>query len=431
MLDARTAEFPPRSWEVGALCRAIADTVAARFNPVAVSGEISAFSRAASGHCYFTLKDSQGQLRCAMFRRASQLLDFSLRDGDHVEVRGRLDVYAPRGDLQLVVESVSRVGQGVLFERFLQLKARLEAEGLFDNVRKRALPRAPRAIGVVTSLGAAALRDVATALHRRVPHIPVTVVPAPVQGANAAAQLAQALGAFGPGHPSTANVDIVLLVRGGGSLEDLWAFNDEGLARAIAASPVPVVTGVGHETDFTIADFVADLRAPTPTAAAELAAEPRATWWNATLLAANRMESAVLRQLDGQALRLDGMAAHLGRPSAVAGRHALALQAQGQRLHHVTRNAVAQARMMFEQQRARLPVAFSRDMERRRPALENMQHRWAALDPRAILRRGYALLSDAQGRSITSARNVDPGQMVRAALVDGEVDLIATERLLF
>ena len=238
----------PRVWAVGALTRAVADSLDARFNPVAVRGEVSGFTRAASGHCYFALKDDQGQLRCAMFRRAAGLLDFAPREGDMVQVRGRLTVYEPRGDLQLVVESMARAGQGALFEQFLRLKARLEAEGLFQAERKRALPALPRGIGLVTSLGAAALHDVLTQLRRRVPHIPVLLAPAAVQGAGAPAELRSALQKLylraldgqaleaDLAHKSGAPpIDVILLVRGGGSIEDLWAFNDEHLARTIAA----------------------------------------------------------------------------------------------------------------------------------------------------------------------------------------------------
>ena len=230
-----------RIWPVGSLLRAIADSLEARFNPVAVQGEISGFSRAASGHCYFSLKDDQGQIRCAMFRRTASLLDFSPRDGQLVELRGRLGVYEARGELQLVVESMQQAGQGSLFEQFLKLKAKLEAEGLFDPSRKRPLPLMPKAIGVVTSLGAAALHDVVTALQRRAPHIPVLIYPASVQGSQAAGELREALlKAY-----QRDEVDVLLLVRGGGAMEDLWAFNDEQLARTIVASPMPVISGWG------------------------------------------------------------------------------------------------------------------------------------------------------------------------------------------
>ena len=250
-----TRDVGVRVWPVGSLLRAITDSLEARFNPVAVKGEISGFSRAGSGHCYFSLKDEQGQVRCAMFRRAAGLLDFSPRDGQLVELRGRLSVYEPRGELQLVVESMQQAGQGNLFEQFLILKAKLQAEGLFEANLKKPLPLMPRAIGVVTSLGAAALHDVTSALRRRTPHIPVVIYPASVQGGQAASELREALLRACQRN----EVDVILLVRGGGAMEDLWAFNDEQLARAIAASPVPVIIGVGHETDFTIADYCADV----------------------------------------------------------------------------------------------------------------------------------------------------------------------------
>ena len=256
-LPSTSASLPV--WEVGALCRAVGDALAARFNPVSVRGEISGFSRAASGHCYFTLKDAQGQIRCAMFKRAASSLDFAPRDGELVELQGRLGVYEQRGDLQLIVEQLQRAGQGALFEQFLRLKAQLESEGLFDAGRKRSLPPLPRGIGVVTSLGAAALHDVVTALRRRVPHIPVVIVPALVQGAQAPQSLVQALlkmyrmaldgkalEADSVPNPSRPIIDTILLVRGGGSLEDLWSFNDEQLARSIVQSPVPLISGVGH-----------------------------------------------------------------------------------------------------------------------------------------------------------------------------------------
>jgi exodeoxyribonuclease VII large subunit len=266
-----------------------------------------------------------------MFRRAAGLLDFSPRDGDQVEVRGRLAVYEPRGDLQLVVESLRRAGQGALFEQFMQRKARLEAEGLFDSARKRPLPAMPRAVGVVTSLGAAALHDVVTALRRRVPHIPVVLAPAAVQGANAPADLVRALQSLYELEPA---VDVILLVRGGGSIEDLWAFNDETLARTIVQSPVPLISGVGHETDFTIADFCADLRAPTPTAAAELVSAPRDLWLGAIDLLDERLSDALGGRLDALGQRLDQAAGRLGRPSNLVARQQLRLAHHAQRLHY-------------------------------------------------------------------------------------------------
>jgi exodeoxyribonuclease VII large subunit len=428
-----------RVWEVGALCHAIADALEARFNPVTVRGEISGFSRAASGHCYFSLKDASGQLRCAMFRRAAGLLAFSPRDGELVELRGRISVYEPRGDLQLVVESMSRAGQGAWFEQFLKLRARLEAEGLFDAGRKRPLPLMPRGIGVVTSLGAAALHDVVSALQRRVPHIPVVVAPALVQGANAPAELIGALTNLyrltesGRGSravsPSTEPaspqpvLDVILLVRGGGSIEDLWAFNDEQLARTIIGSPVPVVSGVGHETDFSIADFVADLRAPTPTAAAELVAQPREVWQGALAILERRLQTAAFRWLDGQAQRLDLTAGRLGRPSALVASHRLRLASAAQRLQVFSMHFLGRKQQALEALHARLPDAVHRRLDRQQERLARAALRLGLLDPTLVLRRGYAWLTDTQGQTVNSVRQITVGQAVRATLADGEVDL--------
>ena len=432
MSEALRQDAAPRIWPVGALCRAVADALDARFNPVAVRGEISGFSRAASGHCYFALKDESGQIRCAMFRRSAGLLGFTPRDGELVEVRGRLGVYEPRGDLQLVVESMSRAGQGALFEQFLQLKARLEAEGLFEAARKRPLPALPRGIGVVTSLGAAALHDVVTALQRRVPHIPVLVVPAAVQGAGAPAELVRALRRLyelartpGPGVPP---IDAILLVRGGGSIEDLWAFNDEALARTLVQSPVPVVCGVGHETDFTIADFVADLRAPTPTAAAELVAAPRDLWLGALGLLHERLQDAASRVLDRQSQRLDQAAGRLARPSALAARQRLALAGQGQRLRFALIQALGRQRQALLQLQAQLPAQVRRTLEAAQQRQERAALRLQLLDPTLVLQRGYAWLTDAQGHTITRAAQTHAGQPLQATLADGKVDLTVAPR---
>ncbi len=415
----------PRVWAVGALCRAVADALDARFNPVSVRGEISGFSRAASGHCYFSLKDESGQLRCAMFRRAAGLLDFSPRDGDQVEVRGRLAVYEPRGDLQLVVESLRRAGQGALFEQFLQRKARLEAEGLFDPARKRALPVMPRAIGVVTSLGAAALHDVVTALRRRVPHIPVTVAPAAVQGAAAPGELVRALQSLYAMQPA---VDVILLVRGGGSIEDLWAFNDESLARTIVQSPVPLISGVGHETDFTIADFCADLRAPTPTAAAELVSAPQALWLDALTLLEERLDDAIGARLDVLGQRLDQAAGRLGRPSSLVARQQLRLAHHAQRLHYAVLSRTQRHSQAAQTLANDFPSKFERALVQRRERLERVALRLRLLDPALVLQRGYAWITDTDGRAVVSAKALAPGDAVVARLSDGSVDLTVGSR---
>ncbi len=423
MSDPETQAFKPRIWQVGALCRAVADALDARFNPVAVRGEISGFSRAASGHCYFSLKDEQGQIRCAMFRRAASLLDFTPRDGEAVEVRGRLGVYEPRGDLQLIVESMSRAGQGALFEQFLRLKARLEGEGLFDASRKRPLPVLPRRIGLVTSLGAAALHDVVVALRRRVPHIPVVIAPAPVQGAGAVAELVRALRSLWPGTLPGPAVDVILLVRGGGSIEDLWSFNDEQLARTIVQCPVPVVSGVGHETDFTIADFCADLRAPTPTAAAELVSQPRDVWLGALDALAQSMQDAVHRRLDTAAQRLDQAMSRLGRPSALVARQQLRLGQMAHRLRYGSRALLERQRQALVTQQLALPQRVESRLARAEERLQRAQLRLELLDPRLVLQRGYAWLSDESGHAVTRAAQTVPGQALRATLADGEVEL--------
>lgn len=408
-----------RVWPVGSLLRAIADSLEARFNPVAVQGEISGFSRAASGHCYFSLKDDQGQIRCAMFRRAASLLDFPVRDGQLVELRGRLGVYDPRGELQLVVESMRQAGQGSLFEQFLQLKVKLEAEGLFAVGRKRALPMLPKAIGVVTSLGAAALHDVVTALQRRAPHIPVVIYPASVQGAQAAGGLRAALlKAF-----ERKEVDVLLLVRGGGAMEDLWAFNDEQLARAIVASPIPIVCGVGHETDFTIADFCADVRAPTPTAAAELCAQPQSVWLDTLGLIFSRIQNGVDRQLQSCSQRLDLAASRFSRPSHFVIRQQARLASHAQQLQHARLTALQRMTSQLQAVESRFPKAIAGAVQKQTLRLGHAQLRLELLNPRLVLQRGYAWLTDDQGRAITSVKQTRTGQPVRATLVDGEVDL--------
>lgn len=433
------AEFSPapavasRVWQVGALCRAIADTLEARFNPITVAGEISGFTRAASGHCYFSLKDDAGQVRCAMFRRAASLLNFNPRDGDRVEVRGRLGVYEPRGELQLVVEAMRPAGQGTLFEQFLKLKAQLEQEGLFDAARKRPLPAMPRGIGIVTSLGAAALHDVVTALQRRVPHIPVVLAPAAVQGEGAPRELVQALSSLyrlaGPTDvPGAAPIDVILLVRGGGAMEDLWAFNDEQLARTLVQSPVPVVCGVGHETDFTIADFVADLRAPTPTAAAELAAAPTRAWLEAVEIQAQRLQTAMLRHLDRQAQRLDQVGSRLGRPSALAHRQQVLLTALQQRLQHGVRLGLQARRQAMERRAQDVLPAVRRALQACTDRSQRAQLRLGLLDPTLVLQRGYAWLSLEDGSTLTHVAQAEPGRRVRATLTDGAVDLSVSSR---
>ena len=421
MTSVTSATDPPntRVWSVSALCHAISDQLKSRFGLVHVRGEISGMTRAGSGHCYLTLKDEQGQLRCAMFRRVAESLPFDPRNGDLVEVQARCGLYEPRGELQLVIESMRPAGAGQLHEAFLRLKAKLQAEGLFEADRKRDIPPRPTAIGVVTSLSAAALQDVLTALRRRVPHIPIRISPSPVQGVDAPASLVSALNAL----QALPDVEVILLVRGGGSMEDLWAFNDEALARAIVASRVPVVVGVGHETDFTIADFCADLRAPTPTAAAELCALDQASELAALAYCVESMAQSMSVALDQAWQRLDRAERQLGRPSgwlhtqqsdcsALANRMGRAIQ------QHVNHRKLALQPMALRLQRAALdmPAMHSRRLDKAQWLLQT-------LDPALVLQRGYAWLQNAEGKALSSIKEMQMGQQVTAQLADGEVQL--------
>ncbi|NBX62681.1 MAG: exodeoxyribonuclease VII large subunit [Betaproteobacteria bacterium] len=421
MTSVTSATDPPntRVWSVSALCHAISDQLKSRFGLVHVRGEISGMTRAGSGHCYLTLKDEQGQLRCAMFRRVAESLPFDPRNGDLVEVQARCGLYEPRGELQLVIESMRPAGAGQLHEAFLRLKAKLQAEGLFEADRKRDIPPRPTAIGVVTSLSAAALQDVLTALRRRVPHIPIRISPSPVQGVDAPASLVSALNAL----QALPDVEVILLVRGGGSMEDLWAFNDEALARAIVASRVPVVVGVGHETDFTIADFCADLRAPTPTAAAELCALDQASELAALAYCVESMAQSMSVALDQAWQRLDRAERQLGRPSgwlhtqqsdcsALANRMGRAIQ------QHVNHRKLALQPMALRLQRAALdmPAMHSRRLDKAQWLLQT-------LDPALVLQRGYAWLQNAEGKALSSVKEMQMGQQVTAQLADGEVQL--------
>jgi len=404
-----------------------------------VRGEISNFTQAASGHWYFTLKDSRAAVRAVMFRSRASLVGFVPRPGDQVEVRARVSLYEARGDYQLQADGMRRAGVGNLYEAFLRLKSQLADEGLFDPARKRDPVRLPRAIGVVTSLHAAALRDVLSALARRAPHVPVIVYPAPVQGADAAPRLAAQVAAAN----ARREVDTLLLVRGGGSIEDLWSFNDEGLARQVAASEITVISGVGHETDFTIADFVADLRAPTPTAAAELACAPRAELLRAVLHAAQGVARAQHRRLDQAAQRLDRAAAQLVSPAqrlahqrdrlaslchrlagawrVPQGRRRARVELLVQRLAHRAPEATRaqqQLRAMAEQLRR----AHARTLEQRRARLTAASAQLRAFDPQLTLARGYSIARDADGAIVRDAASLAVGQRLQLTFANGGAD---------
>jgi len=417
---------PPASaglpWGVAALLLATGDALSARFGAVAVRGEISGFSRAASGHCYFSLKDAGGAsalLRCAMFRRAASLVDFSPADGQQVDIRGRLGVYEPRGELQMVTEAMQRVGSGTLFEEFLRLRARLQGLGLFDPGRKRPIVKYPQVLGVVTSLGAAALHDVLTALQRRAPHVRVVVYPALVQGAQAPAALVAALAQAA----LRREVDTLLLVRGGGSLEDLWAFNDERVVRAVAEFPLPVVCGVGHETDVTLCDMAADLRAPTPTAAAELAAPAQAE----LLLVLNHNAAALNRSLvrfvQRQAQTLDNLALRLGQPGRTLSGRNEGLKALQLRVGWALARSVSRQHEHLAQRAQRWGQALQSQLQTQRYGLAAVNGRLDALNPAHVLRRGYAWVQASDGRPVVSATALHEGQRVMAVWNDGTATL--------
>uniref|UniRef100_E6PT31 Exodeoxyribonuclease 7 large subunit (Exodeoxyribonuclease VII large subunit) (Exonuclease VII large subunit) n=1 Tax=mine drainage metagenome TaxID=410659 RepID=E6PT31_9ZZZZ len=428
-----------QAWSVGRLARALTDTLSARFGVVTVVGEVSSFTRAASGHCYFALRDASAQLRCVMFRQRAYLLDFDPRDGQQVEIRAVVGLYEPRGDLQLTVESMRQAGQGALLEQFLRLKERLQAEGLFDPERKKPLPAHPRAVGIVTSRQAAALQDVLATLKRRSPQVRVVIYPASVQGVGAALELVQALKLA----EQRAEVDVLLLVRGGGAMEDLWPFNDEALARALHACSLPVVSGVGHETDFTIADFAADVRATTPTAAAELCAPALADLRLQALQLARRLQQAVLHWQGREQQRLDRLHLRLPKPGRMlqgAALHLRGLQARLQdrlrRLLQEQMNAWAQRERQLKvlpaqhwaERRARLEALGSRhDQALRqnwalaRGKLAGQEQRLALLNPAATLERGYCLAWNEDGSLLHDARQIRSGQSLLLATAQSAV----------
>ena len=418
MVEPQEAAFSRLVWGVAALVHAIGDTLAARFAACTVRGELSGYSRAASGHCYFTLKDANGDaaaIRCAMFKRAAGLLQFTPADGQQVQLRGRVAVYEPRGELQFIVESMQRSGEGALYEQFLRLKQKLEGEGLFDPARKRPLVTHPRRIGIVTSLGGAVLHDVATSLARRAPHVELLVYPSLVQGSEAPVSLVAAIEKAG----ERGEVDTLLLCRGGGSIEDLWAFNDECVVRAIAACPIPVVSGVGHETDTTLSDFVADLRAPTPTAAAELSTPSREADLAVLEAIAAALQRRVHRAIDTEAQRLDALAMRSMRPVDAVRRQAQGLQLWSLRLDAATQRLVATRAQALQWSATRFQQAGAMSLQAAARSLDQLDVRLRGLDPTQVLRRGYAWVSDERGRPLVSTSQIRVGQSVRAVLGDG------------
>jgi exodeoxyribonuclease VII large subunit len=416
-----------------------------QFETLWVAGELSGVKKAASGHWYFCLKDVGAEIQCAMFRTRAQFLDFRPEDGMQVEVRARVTLYEPRGNYQLVVEEVRKAGRGALFEAFEKLKARLQDEGLFDESRKRPLPAFPRAIGIVTSPAAAALRDVLTTLARRAPMIPVVLYPAQVQGEGAGAQVARAIEAAN----ARGECDVLIVCRGGGSLEDLWAFNEEVVARAIFASRLPVVSGVGHETDFSIADFVADLRAPTPTAAAAAASPEREALVYEVAAYRRRLARDMRRIVEGSSQRLDHASRRLLTPAerlsrdrerleqfarrlriAAAGSTGLrraALASLGPRLRRALPDA-AQGGREIERLEQRMSAALARGMGERTRHLGALRNALVHLDPTQVLARGYSIVRDVDGHVRRSSAGLAAGNALDITFSEGgaEVSVRAT-----
>lgn len=409
-----------------------------------VEGELGNLSRPASGHLYFTLKDERAQVRCALFKPKSQWLRFVPREGLRVLARGRLTLYEARGDYQLILDTLEEAGEGALRRAFEQLKARLQAEGLFDQARKRPLPAHVRRLGVLTSPSGAAVRDVLSVLRRRFPLLEVDILPVPVQGETAAAQIVRMLQAAG----RSGRYDALLIARGGGSLEDLWAFNDEALARAIAASPVPTVSAVGHETDVTLADFAADLRAPTPSVAAELLVPDRADLAARLRALARRLRSVQERRLREAAQRADRAALRLqalrpqARLDALQRRQQDALRRlqavwahqdlqRRARLGHaaaVLRATRPQRRLQQLRERLqalalRPQAATARQLQRHALHLQGLARSLEAVSPLATVARGYTILQRDDGRIVRSVGDAQPGERLDARLRDGVLKL--------
>ena len=380
-----------------------------------VRGEISNLVKAASGHFYFSLKDDQAQVRCVMFRHKNQLLSNSLANGQQVEVLAAVTLYEQRGDFQLTVEQLRPAGLGMLYEQFAQLKLRLESEGLFAAVRKRALPAFPKRIGIVTSLQAAALRDVLTTLRLRLPKVPVVLYPTPVQGTGSAEKIAAALRLAN----RRAECDVLILCRGGGSIEDLWAFNEEIVARAIAASDIPLVSGVGHETDFTIADFVADERAPTPTAAAQRVVPDRHALLGSLRDTAQHLQRAQRNRLQNAMQALDYLQRRLVHPTQQLQRQAQQLDQLQQRMQRAFIYRRQQQHWQWQSLAQRLVKAMRTTQAQRPERLESLAQHLIMLDPQRVLARGYSMVQDAGGSVVSDAGKLAVGAELRITFARG------------
>ena len=409
-----------------------------------IAGEVSNLTRAASGHYYFSLKDSRAQVRCAMFKGAAARLAKPLKEGDHIEVAGKISIYEARGEFQITVNEVRLKGLGQLYEAYERLKTQLQAEGAFAAERKKPLPARPQCIGIVTSLAAAALRDVVTTLKRRAPEIPVIVYPTAVQGAGSEFQIAQAIKTAS----QCAECDVLIVCRGGGSIEDLWAFNEEPVVRAIEACAIPVVSGVGHETDFTLADFVADVRAPTPTGAAELVSPNRQESLHRLAQAQGRLKTVLEQRYFDASQKLDWLARQIRHPRQKLDEQRTHIHKLAQTLSYSMTQNVRAHTARFERQtqalkhcrpdisvyrqdisrcQTTLSHAFRQLLAQRRQSLTAQTALLEAVSPQQILERGFSVVKNTRGQVIRNADVLKQGQKLHITFADGETDVRVTK----
>ena len=409
-----------------------------------IAGEVSNLTRAASGHYYFSLKDSRAQVRCAMFKGAAARLAKPLKEGDHIEVAGKISIYEARGEFQITVNEVRLKGLGQLYEAYERLKAQLQAEGAFAAERKKPLPARAQCIGIVTSLAAAALRDVVTTLKRRAPEIPVIVYPTAVQGAGSEFQIAQAIKTAS----QRAECDVLIVCRGGGSIEDLWAFNEEPVVRAIEACAIPVVSGVGHETDFTLADFVADVRAPTPTGAAELVSPNRQESLHRLAQAKGRLKTVLEQRYFDASQKLDWLARQIRHPRQKLDEqrtyihklaqtlsysmtqnvraHTARFERQTQALKHC-RPDISVYRQDIDRFQTTLSHAFRQLLAQRRQSLTTQTALLEAVSPQQILERGFSVVKNTRGQVIRNTNALKQGQKLHITFANGETDVRVTK----
>lgn len=429
-------------YSVSELNRAAAAVLEQNFSWIWVEGEISNLSQPSSGHIYFSLKDSQAQVRCAMFKSRNLAMNFQPENGQHVQIRGKVSLYQPRGDYQMIVDRMEEAGDGALQRKFEALKAKLAAEGLFDEDIKQDIPELPECIGVITSNTGAAIHDVLSVIKRRFPSIPVKLYSVPVQGEAAAPAICRALELV----EEQAECDVVLLVRGGGSLEDLWAFNEESVARAIYDCPIPVVSGIGHEVDVTIADFVADIRAATPTAAAETVTPDQASWLQSLDWYHLHLQQLISRKIQRHHETLDWLGKRLAQqhPVAVVQRLSQRLDDVEQRLNYAWRYSLQQQQNRYQQLRARLLTVsparqvaryqhqvqilaqklrhhIQHSLQRQRSRLQNNARTLNAISPLQTLERGYSITCNTSGKAITHSSEVSVGEELQTLLHQGKI----------